>query len=136
MNTSSMAPEGVGMSLEVSAMDMERYRASAQARWRSERAQCDVRRQRAWRLTSQAAELLRTQYGVPHIAVFGSLTHPDRFTQWSDVDLAAWGLTATNWLKASAAVRALASDIELNVVDVSGGSPELLAAIVREGVPL
>ena len=131
-----MDPGGAGMSLEVSAMDLERYRASAQARLRSERAQRDVRRQRAWRLARQSAELLRTQYGVQQISVFGSLTHPDRFTQWSDVDLAAWDLTATNRLKASAAVRALASDIELNVVDVSGCSPELLAAIVREGVPL
>ena len=124
------------MSLEVSAIDLATYRASAQARLRSERAQREVRRQRAWHLARQAAELLRTQYGVQQVSVFGSLAHPGRFTQWSDVDLAAWGLTAANWLKASAAVRALANDIELNVVDVSGCSPELLAAIVRDGVPL
>ena len=124
------------MSLEVSAADMAGYRASAQARWRSERAQRDRRRQRAWRLAEQAAALLKAQYGVEQVSVFGSLTHPDRFTEWSDVDLAAWGLTTANWLKASAAVRALASDIELNVVDVSVCSSELLAAIVREGVPL
>jgi len=124
------------MSLEVPAVDMARYRASAQARWRSERAQRDRRRQRAWRLAEQAAALLKAQYGVEQVSVFGSLTHPDRFTEWSDVDLAAWGLTTANWLKASAAVRALASDIELNVVDVSVCSSELLAAIVREGVPL
>ena len=78
----------------------------------------------------------KAQYGVEQVSVFGSLTHPDRFTEWSDVDLAAWGLTTANWLKASAAVRALASDIELNVVDVSVCSSELLAAIAREGVPL
>jgi len=124
------------MSLEVPAVDMARYRASAQARWRSERAQRDRRRQRAWRLAEQAAALLKAQYGVEQVSVFGSLTHPDRFTEWSDVDLAAWGLTTANWLKASAAVRALASDIELNVVDVSVCSSELLAAIVREGVSL
>ena len=124
------------MSLEVTAIDLTPYRASAQARLRGERAQRDARRQRAWRLARHAAELLRTQYSVQQVSVFGSLTHPDRFTEWSDVDLAAWGLTATNWLKASAAVRTLASDIELNVVDVSGCSSELLAAIVRDGVPL
>ena len=124
------------MSLEISAMDMARYRSSAQARWYSEHAQREVRRQRAWRLVRQAAELLRAQYGVQRVSVFGSLTQPDRFTPWSDVDLAAWGLTAANWLKASAAVRAFASDIELNVVDVSGCSPELVAAIMRDGVVL
>ena len=122
------------MGLELSALDLERYRASAQARLRSQRSQCEARRQRAWRLARLAAELLKTQYSVSQVAVFGSLTHHDRFTQWSDVDLAAWGLTAANWLKASAAVRALAKDIELNVVDVATCSPELLAAIERDGV--
>lgn len=124
------------MGLEISAVDLERYRASAQARLRSQRGQREARRQRAWRLARHAAELLKTQYGVPLVAAFGSLTHPDRFTQWSDVDLAAWGLTATNWLKASAAIRALADDIELNVVDVATCSPELLAAIERDKVIL
>jgi predicted nucleotidyltransferase len=124
------------MTPEIPAIDLERYRASAHARMRSERREREVRRQRAWRLARLAAELLKTQYGVPQVAAFGSLTHPDRFTQWSDVDLAAWGLTATNWLKASAAVRALANDIELNIVDVSDCSPELQAVIVRDGVML
>lgn len=122
------------MGLDISAIDLERYRASAQTRVRSQRGQREARRQRAWHLARLAADLLKTQYGAPLVAVFGSLTHPDRFTQWSDVDLAAWGLTATNWLKASAAVRALTNDIELNVVDVATCSPELLAAIERDGV--
>jgi len=124
------------MSLDMSAVDLERYRAFAQARLRSERARCEARRQRAWRLARRAAELLKAEFGVHKVAVFGSLIRPDRFTQWSDVDLAAWGLTAANWLKASAAVRALDSDIELNVVDVTACSPDLLAAIERDGVPL
>jgi predicted nucleotidyltransferase len=124
------------MSTEAPTAEFERYRASAQARWRGERAQRATRQQRAWSLARQAADLLKTRYGVQKVSVFGSLAHPDLFTQWSDVDLAAWGLTASNWLKASAAVRALANDIELNVVDVSSCSAELLAAIVLDGVSL
>jgi len=69
------------MSLEVSAADMARYRASAQARWHSELTQRDRRRQRAWRLAGQAAALLRAQYGVQQVSVFGSLTQSDRFTE-------------------------------------------------------
>ncbi len=121
------------MSLEGSAIELDRYRASAQARWRNERTQRAERQQRAWRLARQAAELLKVEFGVQRVAIFGSLTHSDRFTRWSDVDLAAWGLTAANWLKASAAVRALARDIEINLVDVSCCAPELLAAVERDG---
>ncbi len=124
------------MSLEITAPDLMRYRAAARERWQRERTQRAERQQRAWRLARQAADLLRTRYGVERVSVFGSLAHGERFSLWSDVDLAAWGLTATNWLAAGAAVRALARDIELNLVDVSGCSPELLAAIERDGVAL
>jgi len=70
------------------------------------------------------------------VVVFGSLTHADRFTLWSDVDLAAWGLTPANWLRAIGAVKSLSTEVELNLVDVTCCSPELLTAIEREGVLL
>jgi hypothetical protein len=68
--------------------------------------------------------------------LFGSLAHSGRFTGRSDIDLAAWGLTSKNWLKAMAAVRDLSDEIELNLVDVGCCSPELLAVIEREGILL
>ena len=108
------------MGLDISAIDLERYRASAQTRLRSQRGQREARRQRAWHLARLAADLLKTQYGAPLVSVFGSLIHPDRFTQWSDVDLAVWGLSATNWLKASAAVRALESLSGVENVQANG----------------
>ena len=40
------------MGLEISAVDLKRYRASAQARQRSQRSQLEARRQRAWRLAA------------------------------------------------------------------------------------
>ena len=124
------------MSLKIPAPDLMRYRAAARERWQRERTQRAERQERAWSLAHQAADLLRTRFGVERVSVFGSLAHEGRFALWSDVDLAAWGLTATNWLAASAAVRALARDIELNLVGVSGCSPELLVAIERDGVAL
>ncbi len=101
---------------------MARYKRTALARWQT--------------LARQAAALLKNMYGVQRVVAFGSLTQQDRFTSWSDVDLAAWGLTAANWLRAMAAVRALFAEIELNLVDVACCSPELLAVIEEEGVPL
>ena len=124
------------MALHVSAEQMAQYKRTARARWQAEREQRDARRERAWQLARQAAELLKREYGVRRVMVFGSLTHSDGFTLWSDVDLAAWGLTPANWLKAIGAVHALSGEIELNVVDVECCSPQLLAAIEREGVSL
>jgi predicted nucleotidyltransferase len=115
---------------------MEQYKRTARTRWLAEKEEERSRRQRAWQLAHQAAELLKTEYGVQRVVAFGSLTHPDRFTRWSDVDIAAWGLTASNWLRAMAAARDLSDEIEVNLVDVACCSTRLLAVIEHEGVSL
>ncbi len=115
---------------------MERYKQTARARWQAEKERENVRRQRAWTLARQAATLLKEVHGVQRVVVSGSLTHPGRFTLWSDMDIAAWGLTSANWLRAAADVRSLSDQIELNLVDAASCSPELLAAIERQGVLL
>ncbi len=116
--------------------EMDIYKRTARARWQAEQRQLAERRQRAWELARQAAELLRERFGVQRVVVFGSLVHEGRFTRWSDVDVAAWGLTAKNWLKAMAAVHELSDDITVNLVDIATCTPELRAVIERDGVEL
>lgn len=126
------------MAHHIPPKEMEEYRRTARARWQAEQKRRDARRERAWQLARRAAELLKREYGVRRLVVFGSLTHEGRFSEWSDVDLAAWGLTSANWLRAMSAVNGLpeAREIELNLVDVECCSPELLTLIERDGVPL
>jgi uncharacterized protein len=119
---------------KISPEQMAVYKATARRRWQAEQAEQAERRQRARQLAQQAAALLRDEYGVTEVRLFGSLLRPDRFHLRSDLDLAAWGLTAENWLRASAAVRALSDEIEINLVDVAVCSPVLREAIEREGV--
>lgn len=125
-----------GTAVDLTAEELEAYKRTARARWQAEQRQLVERRQRAWEIARQAADLLRRQFGVQRVVAFGSLVHPGRFTLSSDVDLAAWGLTSKNWLLASAAVRELSKDIEINLVDVTTCTPKLYAAIERDGVDL
>ena len=67
---------------------------------------------------------------------FGSVLREGSFTLWSDLDIAAWGLTPDNWLKAAAAVRALSDEIEVNLVDVETCTESFRKAIERDGMPL
>lgn len=124
------------MSLRISSEKMEQYKRTARLRWQREQVEEIARREKAWQLARQAATLLKKKYDVRRVVLFGSLLHPDRFRRWSDVDLAAWGLTAENWLRAIGAVRGLSDEIELNLVDVVCCSPELLEVIEREGITL
>ena len=40
----------------------------------------------ARQLAQQISGLLRTQFGAQRVVVFGSLTNPEWFTPWSDID--------------------------------------------------
>ncbi len=68
--------------------------------------------------------------------VFGSLVRPHCFTLWSDVDIAAWGLSPKDTFRAIGAIMDLDAEIEVNLVDIGTCHPELLASIEREGIEL
>ena len=126
------------MAIQVAAEQMKEYKRTARARAQADEQRLSARRERAWQLAHQAAAKLKTEYHAQRVVAFGSLTQADRFNRWSDVDIAAWGLTSANWLRAGAAVASLSGDsgIEINLVDVECCSPELLAAIERDGVTI
>jgi predicted nucleotidyltransferase len=92
-----------------------------------------VREAHAWEVARRAATLLASRFGATRVVVFGSLTRPHAFTPWSDVDIAAWGLKPRDTFAAVAALLGFDADIEVNLVDVGACSPEVLAAIEREG---
>ena len=114
----------------------EQIRAAVREREAARRAALAERRQRAWALARQAAELLKTQFGATRVVVFGSLNRPEIFNEYSDVDIAAWGLSSKDWLRAIGAVQDLSDDIPLNLVDMNIVRPELAIVIEREGVAL
>jgi hypothetical protein len=68
--------------------------------------------------------------------VYGSLVREGAFTRWSDVDLAAWGISPADTWRALGAVMDLSSEIELNLADASLCRPGILQSIEREAVPL
>ncbi len=72
-----------------------------------------------------AAQLLKQKYGATRVVVFGSLVHEGRFTRWSDVDVAAWGLGMHDTFRAIGDVMDLSSEIEVNLVDVNTCGSEI-----------
>ena len=121
---------------ELSDEERKTYRLSARVRTRRSDQAMKKREKQAWMLARQAADLLRKRYGARRVMVFGSLAHKDCFTLWSDVDLAVWGLHPEDTFKAMGAVQDLDADIEINLVDVSTGSPSLIHEIESEGIEI
>jgi uncharacterized protein len=109
------------------------YRETAQQNWQNSQIERQKRREKAWQLARLAANLLREKFGANRVIVFGSLLDRDRFTLWSDVDIAAWGILPQDTFQAMGEVRELDDSIEMNLVDTGACQPSLLEQILREG---
>lgn len=92
------------------------------------------RRERAWVVAREAADLLRSRYGVSRVLVFGSLAEGTHFTERSDIDLAAEGLPPEEHFAALGRLLAAFTDFELDLVDLDACPDGLRQAILKTGV--
>lgn len=112
------------------------YRQSAERLREQDRAPEMIRRQEAWHLARTAAGILKERFHAVRVVAFGSLVSERSFTAWSDVDIAAWGISSRDTFRAIGAVMDLSSDPLVNLVDITTCTPSLLAVIERDGVEL
>lgn len=106
-------------------------------RWRQvERRALAERREQAWTVARQAAEVLRTRWGAQRVVVFGSLTQEGRLSPWSDIDLAVWGLEGTRCYAALADVLDLTSEFTIDLVDPDDLRPAMREVVQQQGVEL
>ena len=122
--------------LDLSPRQIDEYRLTAAEHQRSRAAKNKPRLEKAWVLAKKAAEILRARYHVTRVAVFGSMLHEARFTEWSDVDIAAWGIAPDQTFRAIGTVMDLDASIEINLVDVNTCTTSLRESIEAEAVDL
>ena len=122
--------------LELSPEKLVQYRRVATNRQNARADRIKPRARQAWNIARQAARLLRERFHATRVVVFGSLAHEKRFHEWSDIDLAAWGIPADQTFRAIGAVMDLDRTIEVNLVDVNVCPPSLLASIEQDGKDL
>jgi predicted nucleotidyltransferase len=131
-----MDEAGMAIASIITPAEMAAYRATARRRQEREQQELVQRQARAWEVARCAATRLKAQFGVERVVVFGSLVWAGCFTPWSDVDIAAWGLSPNDTFRVMGAVMDLDPAIAINLVDVGTCRPELLAAIEQEGIAL
>jgi len=118
---------------DITPQEFQQYLEGARKRQQARERELEQRRERALALAREAADILKQKYRVDQVVLFGSLTQPDTFTRWSDVDLAAFGLTQENYLKAMSDVAGLDPEIEVNLVDAGAVKSSLLEHIKSQG---
>jgi len=92
--------------------------------------------EKAWKDALTASHLLRERFGATRVVAFGSLAHRAWFTSWSDIDLAAWGISDDLFYQAVAAITGISSDFEVNLVDPQDCRQEIRQVIELEGIDL
>ena len=122
--------------LTISPEQIAAYRQSAERLREQDRAAEMIRREEAWRLARMAADILKERFHAARVVVFGSLVSERSFTAWSDVDIAAWGISPLDTFRAIGAVMDLSSAPLVNLVDITSCTPSLLGVIERDGVEL
>ena len=115
---------------------MAEYKQGARLREEQRKAGSRKRRDRAWSVARDAAELLKRQYGASRVIVYGSVVHGYWFGPHSDIDLAVEGIRSADFWRAWCALDQIASGFEVNLIVVESATESLRQVIEQEGVAL
>lgn len=94
------------------------------------------RYRRAWRLAKKAAGILKESFSAKKVVVFGSLTRRSWFNQWSDIDLAVWGVPDHRFYAAVGSITGLSAEFKIDLVDANNCPDYLRRAIQNEGIEI
>ena len=121
--------------LELSPQEWRRYHPAEEiARHHQQDAiPLRQRKERAWRVAREAAQMLRRDFGANRVVVVGSLAHEAWFTPWSDIDLAAWGIPPERFYAAAGTVAEFSAEFHIDLIDFETARPRLRMRIEREG---
>ena len=86
-------------------------------------------------VASAIARELKSRFSASRVMLFGSLARGD-FHRWSDIDLAVWGVSPTDYYRAVAFACGFSDLFKVDLVDVEDCSESLRQHIQREGVEL
>jgi predicted nucleotidyltransferase len=92
--------------------------------------------EQAWQLARTLAHLLRERFGATRVVAFGSLVRREWFSPWSDIDLAAWGISANQFYQAVASVTDISQDFQVDLVDPEDCRLAVRQSIEDEGIDL
>ena len=122
---------------EMNKDEWRHFRPSEGSGWIRKGRDAEVKRKdEAMEIAGRASDLLKKEFGATRVVIFGSLIHDEFFNPWSDIDLAAWGISPDDFYAAVAAVTELSASFRIDLVDVNDCKLSVRQAIEREGLEI
>ena len=110
----------------------EVYLPAIKRRWQAEQRQHETRRLQAYEVARELATVLYTKFAATDVILFGSVTNPTVFDQYSDIDLAVTGIGHARFYLAVADMLA-EKTFKVDLVDLDQVPPTIRDAILRDG---
>jgi predicted nucleotidyltransferase len=89
---------------------------------------------KAKQVAKQIANLLYKEYDANKVFLFGSVTKPEFFNEFSDIDIAVIGIPDNLFFAAAAAVSEISYDFKIDLIDLNDCSETLREFIYKEGI--
>jgi predicted nucleotidyltransferase len=119
----------------LSSTDLASYRKSLKRRQRA-KSPSSARLEKAHEIAYRAALILKDQFGVKKVVLFGSALHPKLYHAHSDIDLAVWGLSGRTYFQAVGVLQSLDPDFKIDLISFDDALPALREGIQRDGKEL
>jgi uncharacterized protein len=103
---------------------------------RTKKAEIYDRHARAQKIAKAAADFLKAKYNANKVFIFGSLADINYFTQWSDIDLAAYGIHPHSFYKAVADVINFSQEFEIDLIDLNDCKQEIRDSVESYGIEI
>ncbi len=114
-------------------MDYQPYIARLKQEKEKTRSRNAARRKAALRASEELAKMLKADFGVRNVWLFGSCLHEEYFHQRSDIDLGVHGLDPELSLKALYEVNARHHGFKVDLVELETCDDFLRKKILTEG---
>ena len=88
------------------------------------------RQKEGLKVAKQSADILKKQFSVTRVVLFGSLLNPETMSPHSDIDLAVWGLPETDLFRAGAMIER-GHQFTIDLVEAEKAKPHILKAIYQ-----
>lgn len=120
---------------ELTQEEREAYRRAWARLQEAKQARVRQRADQALAIAREAAAVLRQEFGVRRVWLFGSLAR-GTFDAASDIDLAVDGMDEKMLLRALGRLLRLHPDFPVDLVDLREAPAGLRTAVQNEGIPL
>ena len=90
--------------------------------------------QRAWQSAHRVAMMLYEDFGATQVAVFGSLAEKERFSKWSDIDIAVWGISAEKYLRALTEAENISRLFKIDLIDFESCRGRIRERIANQAI--